>query len=132
MTIVFHVSCPLHAFFILHTACVYVGLCNRLLMLILLADLKFASSSGMRPRWLVFAMMLPSEDVLFVHYTAPTIIMSRSCGQSEKVKEIPPPRCWPPFPASEAIIWPAMFVRNMSRNCDQIDNVYFEISMKKN
>ena len=39
----------------------------------------------MRPRWLVFAMGLPTEDVLFVHYMVPTIIMSRSCDQSGKV-----------------------------------------------
>ena len=30
-------------------------------------------------------MVLPNEDVLFVHYKVPTIIMSRTCDQNEKV-----------------------------------------------
>lgn len=51
-------------------------------------------------------MTLPNEDVLFVHYTAPTIVMSRSCGQSEKVRCTPrpfpplPPLLFPPSPRS--------------------------------
>ena len=48
-------------------------------------------------------MTLPNEDVLFVHYTAPTIVMSRSCGQSEKVRCTPrpsPPPSSPPSPRS--------------------------------
>lgn len=49
------------------------------------ADMRFASSSRMRPRWLVLTMVLPNEDVLFVHYKVPTIIMSRTCDQNEKV-----------------------------------------------
>ncbi len=40
----------------------------------------------MRPRWLVFALTLPNEDILFVHYKVPTIIMSRACDQFEKVR----------------------------------------------
>ncbi|KAK9841774.1 hypothetical protein WJX81_002131 [Elliptochloris bilobata] len=47
-------------------------------------DLKFHSSSRMKPRWLVFALTLPTEDVLFVQYTVPTIIMSRQCDQHSK------------------------------------------------
>ena len=49
------------------------------------ADMKFATASRMKPRWLVFAMMLPSQDILFVHYKVPTIMMSRRCDQNEKV-----------------------------------------------
>ena len=52
----------------------------------LLADMKFPTSSRMRPRWLAFVMMLPSHDVIFVHYKVPTIIMSRGCAQAEKVR----------------------------------------------
>ncbi|KAL0043372.1 hypothetical protein WJX79_002939 [Trebouxia sp. C0005] len=51
-------------------------------------DMKFATSSRMRPRWLVFALTLPNEDVLFVHYKVPTIIMSRACDQFEKAEAI--------------------------------------------
>ncbi len=40
----------------------------------------------MKPRWLVFALTLPTEDVLFVQYTVPTIIMSRQCDQHSKVR----------------------------------------------
>ena len=53
------------------------------------ADLKFHSSSRMKPRWLVFALTLPTEDVLFVQYTVPTIIMSRQCDQHSKVRTAP-------------------------------------------
>ncbi len=42
----------------------------------------------MRPRWLVLALTLPNEDILFVHYKVPTIIMSRACDQFEKVRRI--------------------------------------------
>ena len=54
-------------------------------MVVWRADLKFHSSSRMKPRWLVFALTLPTEDVLFVQYTVPTIIMSRQCDQHSKV-----------------------------------------------
>ena len=53
------------------------------------ADLKFHSSSRMKPRWLVFALTLPTEDVLFVQYTVPTIIMSRQCDQHSKARAVP-------------------------------------------
>lgn len=43
----------------------------------------------MKPRWLVFALTLPTEDVLFVQYTVPTIIMSRQCDQHSKVRAAP-------------------------------------------
>ena len=33
----------------------------------------------------MLALTLPNEDVLFVHYKVPTIIMSRACDQLEKV-----------------------------------------------
>lgn len=49
------------------------------------ADLKFHSSSRMKPRWLAFALTLPTDDVLFVQYTVPTIVMSRQCDQHNKV-----------------------------------------------
>lgn len=49
------------------------------------ADLKFHSSSRMKPRWLAFALTLPTDDVLFVQYTVPTIVMSRQCDQHSKV-----------------------------------------------
>jgi len=54
------------------------------------ADLRFHSSSRMKPRWLVFALTLPTEDVLFVQYTVPTIIMSRQCDQHSKARARPP------------------------------------------
>jgi hypothetical protein len=51
----------------------------------------------MKPRWLVFALTLPTEDVLFVQYTVPTIIMSRQCDQHSKARaRARPPRCLPP------------------------------------
>lgn len=50
------------------------------------ADLKFHSSSRMKPRWLAFALTLPTDDVLFVQYTVPTIVMSRQCDQHSKVR----------------------------------------------
>lgn len=53
-----------------------------------LKDMRFASSSRMRPRWLVLTMVLPNQDVLLVHYKVPTIIMSRTCDQSEKAAHI--------------------------------------------
>ena len=53
--------------------------------LCLRADLKFHSSSRMKPRWLAFALTLPTDDVLFVQYTVPTIVMSRQCDQHNKV-----------------------------------------------
>ena len=34
----------------------------------------------------MLALTLPNEDVLFVHYKVPTIIMSRACDQFEKVR----------------------------------------------
>ena len=43
----------------------------------------------MKPRWLVFALTLPTEDVLFVQYTVPTIIMSRQCDQHSKARPAP-------------------------------------------
>ena len=43
----------------------------------------------MKPRWLVFALTLPTEDVLFVQYTVPTIIMSRQCDQHSKARAVP-------------------------------------------
>ena len=51
------------------------------------ADLKFHSSSRMKPRWLAFALTLPTDDVLFVQYTVPTIVMSRQCDQHNKVRD---------------------------------------------
>ena len=39
----------------------------------------------MKPRWLVFALALPTDDVIFVHYTVPTIVMSRQCDQTPRV-----------------------------------------------
>jgi hypothetical protein len=39
----------------------------------------------MKPRWLAFALTLPTDDVLFVQYTVPTIVMSRQCDQHSKV-----------------------------------------------
>lgn len=52
------------------------------------ADLKFHSSSRMKPRWLAFALTLPTDDVLFVQYTVPTIVMSRQCDQHNKVRQL--------------------------------------------
>ena len=49
------------------------------------ADLKFTASSRMKPRWLVIAAVLPTQDVMYVQYNVPTIIMSRSCDQLPKV-----------------------------------------------
>lgn len=63
----------------------YLHVSLALTLIWLLADMKFASSSRMRPRWLVFVMMLPNQDILFVHYKLPTIIMSRRCDQFDKV-----------------------------------------------
>ncbi|CAL5227483.1 g10461 [Coccomyxa viridis] len=51
-------------------------------------DLKFHSSSRMKPRWLAFALTLPTDDVLFVQYTVPTIVMSRQCDQHSKAMSI--------------------------------------------
>ncbi|KAK9806326.1 hypothetical protein WJX72_010360 [[Myrmecia] bisecta] len=48
------------------------------------SELKFMSSSRMKPRWLVFALTLPTDDVMFVQYTVPTIVMSRQCDQQGK------------------------------------------------
>lgn len=53
------------------------------------ADLKFNSSSRMKPRWLVFALALPTDDVIFVQYTVPTIVMSRQCDQTPRVRSDP-------------------------------------------
>ena len=39
----------------------------------------------MKPRWLVIAAVLPTQDVMYVQYNVPTIIMSRSCDQLPKV-----------------------------------------------
>ncbi len=39
----------------------------------------------MKPRWLVIAAVLPSQDVMYVQYNVPTIIMSRACDQLTKV-----------------------------------------------
>ena len=49
------------------------------------ADLKFTTSSRMKPRWLVIAAVLPTQDVMYVQYNVPTIIMSRACDQLTKV-----------------------------------------------
>lgn len=57
------------------------------------ADLKFHSSSRMKPRWLAFALTLPTDDVLFVQYTVPTIVMSRQCDQHSKVAAAPRYSC---------------------------------------
>ena len=48
------------------------------------ADLKFKASSRMKPRWLVIAAVLPTQDVMYVQYNVPTIIMSRACDQLTK------------------------------------------------
>ena len=42
----------------------------------------------MKPRWLVFALALPTDDVIFVQYTVPTIVMSRQCDQTPRVSLI--------------------------------------------
>lgn len=42
----------------------------------------------MKPRWLAFALTLPTDDVLFVQYTVPTIVMSRQCDQHNKVSPL--------------------------------------------
>lgn len=47
----------------------------------------------MKPRWLAFALTLPTDDVLFVQYTVPTIVMSRQCDQHNKVQCNPPALC---------------------------------------
>ncbi len=39
----------------------------------------------MKPRWLVIAAVLPSQDVMYVQYNVPTIVMSRACDQLTKV-----------------------------------------------
>lgn len=39
----------------------------------------------MQPRWLVIAAVLPSQDVMYVQYNVPTIVMSRACDQLTKV-----------------------------------------------
>ena len=49
------------------------------------ADLKFTTSSRMKPRWLVIAAVLPTQDVMYVQYNVPTIVMSRACDQLTKV-----------------------------------------------
>ena len=54
------------------------------------ADLKFLVSSRMKPRWLVFALTLPTQDVIFMQYTVPTILMSRQCDQQGKVSPAKP------------------------------------------
>ncbi|KAL3140210.1 hypothetical protein ABBQ38_004485 [Trebouxia sp. C0009 RCD-2024] len=51
-------------------------------------DLKFTASSRMKPRWLVIAAVLPTQDVMYVQYNIPTIIMSRSCDQLPKAMAI--------------------------------------------
>lgn len=55
----------------------------------------------MKPRWLAFALTLPTDDVLFVQYTVPTIVMSRQCDQHSKVPRNLSPRnrnaVLPPF-----------------------------------
>ena len=38
----------------------------------------------MKPRWLVIAAVLPTQDVMYVQYNVPTIIMSRACDQFTK------------------------------------------------
>ena len=38
----------------------------------------------MKPRWLVIAAVLPTQDVMYVQYNVPTVIMSRSCDQLPK------------------------------------------------
>ena len=55
------------------------------------ADLKFNASSRMKPRWLLFALTLPTDDVIFVQYTVPTIVMSRQCDQTPRVSSS---YCW--------------------------------------
>ena len=57
---------------------------NNNVLSLCFADMKFATASRMRPRWLVLAMMV-GEDALFLHYKVPTIVMSRSCDQNNKV-----------------------------------------------
>lgn len=39
----------------------------------------------MKIRWLLFAVSLPTDDVVFVQYTVPTIVMSRQCDQTARV-----------------------------------------------
>ena len=39
----------------------------------------------MKPRWLVIAAVLPSQDVMYLQYNVPTIVMSRACDQLTKV-----------------------------------------------
>ncbi|DBA73804.1 TPA: hypothetical protein ACH3X2_009772 [Trebouxia sp. C0005] len=51
-------------------------------------DLKFTTSSRMQPRWLVIAAVLPSQDVMYVQYNVPTIVMSRACDQLTKAISI--------------------------------------------
>ncbi|KAL0055738.1 hypothetical protein WJX82_003952 [Trebouxia sp. C0006] len=51
-------------------------------------DLKFTTSSRMKPRWLVIAAVLPSQDVMYVQYNVPTIVMSRACDQLAKAISI--------------------------------------------
>ena len=65
--------------------CCRLSCCALTIQARVAADLKFVNSSRMKPRWLVVAMVLPTEDVLFLHYKVPTIIMSRTCDQNEKV-----------------------------------------------
>lgn len=52
----------------------------------LFADLKFNNSSRMKPRWLVFVLTLPTDDVIFVQYMVPTVVMSRQCDQTPRVR----------------------------------------------
>ena len=42
----------------------------------------------MKPRWLVIAAVLPTQDVMYVQYNVPTIVMSRSCDQLPKASRI--------------------------------------------
>ena len=42
----------------------------------------------MKPRWLLFALTLPTDDVIFVQYTVPTIVMSRQCDQTPRVRNL--------------------------------------------
>jgi len=53
------------------------------------AGLRFNTSSRMKPRWLLFALTMLTDDVIFVQYTVPTIVMSRQCDQTPRV--YPPP-----------------------------------------
>ena len=56
----------------------------------------------MKPRWLVIAAVLPTQDVMYVQYNVPTIVMSRSCDQLPKVL---PRTSAPPEPLNLTNFW---------------------------